>query len=453
MVKIHLLKNKKSIFVFLGVLLLLVIGLVFSIKLYKQDNVPEYLQKIYLNQKISYVGDKHYKVGSTDIYVAQISVGNTELYQIFEKWIEIYEGREWENDKYRFFSTDENPKLLKDVGTITPPQDASQALNTDFFLQDITGDGIDELFIRVLNSASNLSEWEILKLEDSNLVNITIKGQKDNPTWVTFDNAGNKGNLIWLDWHGSDQRGRSFYKLEGNELVLDIGVRIKFVTIDDYDYCDVSSGKDYKDFTFIERIDCSKIRRDENNSYNFDRYFHLTSEQILFLNQVYKAKSDSKLSTLAQTYSDHCDSIIDTATLSRVKDFNGLLQNAKDNNTLKTTPEGKVIAIPCSKGVYQDSYLPVFYDGNIYTPMTFTHIDSDGKRTEQNTAESFNYNTESDVFSYHSMGNGMNSCWEDGEYKLIDHKLVLQKIIEDSDCEDADGKQDESNVIYDVNNQ
>lgn len=433
--------------VIFGLILLsvaLVLWLAVSIEIYKRDNAPDYLQKIYSNQNISDAGDKHYKIGSKDLYTARISIGGTVLYQIFEKWVELDdEGKEWTNGKYRYFTTEEEPKLLKEVGVFTPPQDANEALNTNFLLQDITGDDVEELFMRVLSSGSNLSEWEILKLDGDTLVNITIQGQKENPTWVTFDKVGNRGGYVWLEWHSSDMRGRNLYKLDGNELILERTVRIKFV--DGADDCDVSvKDGDDTDFTFVERTACENIPRD--GSLNFDRYYFLIPEQILFLSQLYNAKSDPKLSVLAEAYSDNCEAIINTAILAGVRDFNGLLQSGQ----VHETSDGEVRILPCGRGAYQDWELPVFYDGNTYTPLTLTHIDSAGKRTEQSTAVSLGYNKETDTFSYHGGGNGVHSCWEEGEYKLVGRKLVLQKFTADFDCEDADGKQDEGEVIFDI---
>jgi hypothetical protein len=305
--------------------------------------------------------------------------------------------------------------------------------------------------VRALSSGSNLSEWEVLKLENSELVNIMVKDQKDNPQWVEFDDIGNRGDRVWLRWHGSDMQGKDLYNLEGNELVLMKSVRIKFIDANDGgDDCEVSvRDGDSTDYVFVERIACENIARD--SSLNFDRYFFLIPEQIVFLNQLYNAKSDPKLSVLAHAYSEQCEDIINTAILAGVRDFNGLIQSAERDRPVKITSEGKVLILPCGRGAYQDWDLPVFYDGNTYTPLTLTHIDSDGKRTEQSTAVSLGYDPETDTFSYHAAGNGVHSCWEEGEYKLVGRKLVLQKFIVDDDCEDADGEQDEGEVVFDIN--
>jgi hypothetical protein len=118
-------KNKKIALALFAFLLVCGLAVLAS---FNKGNAPDYLHKIYPDQEIRDTGDKQYRVGSDDIYVARISIGDTVLYQIFEK----------SNDKYRFFTTDEKPRLLKEVEVITPPQNADEALNKNFFLRDVT---------------------------------------------------------------------------------------------------------------------------------------------------------------------------------------------------------------------------------------------------------------------------------------------------------------------------
>lgn len=407
-----------------------------------QTENPSYLQKIYPEQEIKDVGDKHYRVGTDDIYVARISVGGVVLYQIYEKT----------NSRYRFFTTEEEPRLLKEVEVVTPPNDADEALNRNFFMRDITEDGIEELFVRVLRSGSNLSEWEIIKPEGGALASITIRGQKDNPLWVEFDEIGTRGSTVWLDWHGSDMQGRNYYRLEGNELVYEKGVRIAFANGSEECRVSVSNAGD-ADFTFIETKLCAEITYAEDNKLAFDRYFIQSPDQLAFMTELYYAKSNPNLSYLAQVYDKECEVPNGAATFGGAKTFRDLLQRAEAAEALKITSEGhKVLIIPCGQGAYQSWYLPAYYDGNTYTPIALASIDRDGKRQVYRTATELYYSAETDTFSYRGAGNGMHTCWQEGQYKLVGKELVLQKYIADWDCEDADGEQDEGEVIYDINN-
>lgn len=120
------------------------------------------------------------------------------------------------------------------------------------------------------------------------------------------------------------------------------------------------------------------------------------------------------------------------------------------NRPPKTTPEGKVLILPCGRGVYQDWDLPVFYDEYTYTPLTVEVVGEDGKRITDQTATEFGYNPQTDTFTSHAKGNGVNSCWTEGEYKLVGRELVLQKFSADWDCEDLKGRDYEGEVIYDI---
>jgi hypothetical protein len=435
--------TKNSVVIGLGlVLVFLIFCLAFSTKSRNADNSLT----VTPHEEVLDVKEKQDEITSKETYKAQIKIGGIVLDQIFEKWTDE---DDWEYGKYRFFTTDEEPKLLKEVPIFTPPIDADEALNTNFFLRDITGDDIEELFMRILRSGSNLSEWEILKLEGGSLVNITVKGRKDNPTWVTFDDIGNRGDYVWLDWHGSDMRGRTLYRLEANELVEVSSVRIRFAN--GGDECSVSvKNENDTDFIFVEGVMCENIRR-EDGTLNFGKYFLLDLVQIRFLSTLYEAKSNPKLSTLAKTYSEHCEAITDTAIVAGVDGFYGLIQEAGVNRPTKTTPNGQVLILPCGRGAYQDWDLPVFYDGNTYTPLTVEVIGEDGERITNQTATEFGYNIQTDTFTSHAKGNGVNSCWTEGEYKLVGRELVIQKFSADWDCEDQKGRDYEGEVVYNIN--
>lgn len=418
-------KSKK---VLLALFVLLLLSGLVAAAFFTESGSPDYMQKIYPDQQVRDAGDKHFKVGSMDVFVTRISIGDTVLHQIYEK----------DDEKYRFFTTEEEPRLLKEVEVITPLQNADEALNKNFFLRDITNDGIEELFVRVLNSGSNLSEWEILKLEDGALVNIAIKGQKDNPNWVEFDKIETRGSRIWLSWHGSDMKGWNSYELEGNELVFQRTVRLTFKN--GSDMCDVSVFKLHDELAqFIETFPCNEDR--------YEYYLLATPEELNFRADLFSAKSDPALEYLAQTYDQTCDRNPIEPVLRKVSTFRGLVQSAEQ---IKPSTDGThAIILPCGRSAYQSWFIPVLYDGSAYRPLKAPTLTEQGETQLIDSLADLWYDPETDLFGSATKYNGLNTCWDTATYKLVGKELVLQKFEADWECDDGemDGK-----VIFDVNN-
>lgn len=407
------------------------------------------------NRSILSEDSERENVDYTDLYEKEIEIGNTKLRLEVKTATFIGEdGHHWLNGEYRFYSTDKKPKLLATVASLIPPEYNEEHDEDRFFsMKDITGDDVPEILVLVLKSGSNLREWEVLQLEDDSLENIIIKGNKDNPNWVEFDDIGMQKGRVWTLWHGSDMRGANLYALEGNELVLEKTARYTFKN--GSDDCDVSiKNAGDAEYTFIKRVSCS-----DEGKYptSLIHYFLRDPQSFQLMSELYDALSDPKLALFARTFLDQCDTVIASPTYysNRNVSLAEMLRRLNEYEPMKITPDGsKVLIMPCIEGAYQTADMPILYDGVSYTPLSMKQIvDTDGEQVDSYTATGFGYNPQTDIFSYHWAGNGAHSCWGDGEYKLVGRELVLQKFIADWDCADVKGRDYEGEVVYDINKQ
>jgi len=176
------------------------------------ESIPIPLTKIYKNSKIEAQEEQYfYKIDLKDFYAKEIEINSTILFLTVENYQD-------QGGIYRFYSLDNDPKLLKEIVSYIRPENSDQALSKNIFTKDITGDNVPEILILIEQSASNVSEYEILTLHNSSLENIVIAGQKDNATWVNFDEISYKVGRVVRTWHGGYERGQTIYTLDGNTL-------------------------------------------------------------------------------------------------------------------------------------------------------------------------------------------------------------------------------------------
>lgn len=213
------------------------------------------LSKIYGSSKIEDKGD-YYLVDSKKVYSKTIQGEDSKLLLIAES------GED--GGIYRFYTLEEPPKLLKEVEIFGQFRDSEEVFKRGFFEKDITGDSINELFIKVLISGNNLAWYEIFRWEEGALVNLKRAGEKSN--LVDFDDINYENDHITMTWHAVDASGKTSYDLKDNLLVpvKNIGF---FHINNTEDQCEVRENKVYDEFIVLEKEKCSILGT------NFDPYF------------------------------------------------------------------------------------------------------------------------------------------------------------------------------------
>lgn len=381
----------------------------------------------------------------SDLYTKQIEIGNTKLnLEVKTATFTDEDGHDWLSGEYRFYSIEKKPKLLATVPSLIPPRyDLEDGEDPLLTTKDVTGDSVPEIFVLVLQSGSNLREWEILQLKNGSLENITIKGQKDNPKWVEADDIYYVDGYVVLHWHGTDMRGAIRYILDGNELVLDKSVRQTFGN-GAPDSCDVSmKNANESEYTIID-ASCE----DPRYPTSLHRYFNFSPERIARLAELYTLRSNPTFSNIATAYREYCPTELEGATFLGAKSFVDLVQRVERKYPVDS---GEILYIPCIQGAYQSSYLFTLFDGNTYTHLEVPTILADGERKLKPRIGEPSYNPATSIFTDYVASNGMHSCWAAAEYKVVGREVVLQKFTADR-CEYEEGEVDEGEkVIYDIN--
>ena len=339
-------------------------------------------------------------INYTDLYTKEIKIGDATL-RLIVKIVTVHDdNRDWLNGEYQFYSVGEQPELLAKIVSLIPPEYSGET-NIDPFLstKDITGDEIPEIFVLVERSASNLSEYEILKWENGSLVNIILENSDSG--WVDFDNIAYKDGYIELMWHGPTAAykvGRNDHALEGNTLRL----LQSFV----FDFSDTPGKCVVKvkhigepEFAIIDRTEIKNCAPEIDA---FDVYIN-SSPKVPneFERSVNLTLNDLQWEPLASIFKKTCSiggyvgtgSGFDPGSLT-FKEFISYAGPVKEfpNN------EAKVFIFPCTPGSYQTGYMAALYDGVTYQPLKVTLIDENGKQYESYTGTEMSYNSEKDEF-------------------------------------------------------
>lgn len=227
--------------------------------------IPITLAKIYKDERIEPQQDQFsYLIDGTYLWAKEISVGNTSLFLVVEKQQQEYDGRTFYSGTYRFYSSGAEPKLLKEVDLLMPPDNSSKVFDGYLSAKDITGDGIEEIFIKREISSSNLIRYEGLRAENGQLSNITIEGNKD----LVFDEINYEGGYVYTTWHGGYEIGKIRYEWQGNNLVPVKSVGF-FITPPSYnsENCEIRVSERGGMEKVVGVENCDKIQG------NFDPYF------------------------------------------------------------------------------------------------------------------------------------------------------------------------------------
>lgn len=161
------------------------------------------------------------------------------------------------------------------------------------------------------------------------------------------------------------------------------------------------------------------------------------------------ALTEPKWKALAIIFKETCDvGAVGTATLGNSRTFKGLVQSVEP---IKENLNGEsLIIIPCSQGAYQSSYIIALYDGKTYEPLQIPSVSEDGIINYHYSGVEVGYDPNTSIVSTSASFNGMRTCGDSAESKLIGKKLILQKFAADWDCEDQEFNEE---VVYDISSE
>ena len=201
-------KNLKSLIFVTGVVILGLILFNKSLNTKPTESIQKALSVIFSESKITPQEDlHHYKINSKDYFIKSIKSNYQDI-------LVVAENKTKYSSTYSFYSDLENPRKLIEVESL-PLSDASTTFNKNFFLKDITGDGIEEIFVVFESTGYGLSGYTVLRHIDNSLETMTI----DNDTLVHFDEIEYKNSEVSMISHGSGFRGKAFYEINENNLI------------------------------------------------------------------------------------------------------------------------------------------------------------------------------------------------------------------------------------------
>ncbi len=208
-------------------------GLAFFLLIKNNDPVKVALSKIHANQQVQKEAT-HYRVNSTDVFAKEIS---SNLLVTVENYKEG-------GSLYSFYSNLNNPVKLITVESFLAPKTQQEAFEALFFEKDITGDGVKECFIKLQTTGNSLSGYAALRLVKNSLVRI----RGESSSIIEFDEINYENGKITTLVHDVDFRGKAFYRLEGDKLILikTIGFFLVPNIEGIYEVRERTAGNDYK---------------------------------------------------------------------------------------------------------------------------------------------------------------------------------------------------------------
>ncbi len=392
-------KNKKIILAFSA--LLLIVG---SIWFYNevQDPAPPILRAIYPHFQIDKFSDDpyHYSFGNYDgfefdFYAKEIVVGNVPFFLTVENK---------PNDRsiYRFYAIGLEPESVIETEWGLSVTSSEEAFEKNLFFDDITNDGIDEVFIRTRSEEGHLG-YTIYREWQGSLRPIELASNFED--WINVKYLGYENDGAYFVTATSDDPENETY---------DEAHKQKYYLRGDF---------------FVSEQDVEKQKQVE-----------------AFGNDINIALANPKWSSLALAFNENCERLPGSVLNGKGLPFRAMIE---DMDPVKSLSDGsKVYIIPCMLHAYQTSEMPAIFDGDTYEPIKINEMDYDGNRSESYTTVGLYYDPTQDVFTTYYKGRGMGDCGSSSVFKLVEKELVLQKMEADKEC---DGEY-EREVIFDINN-
>lgn len=204
---------KKNYNIITGLIVVAVVtmGVMFLFVNKQQKESSTILSEIFPDATIQTLeGVNHYNINSSEYYTHELKVGQNKVFLVIENY-------ENQGSIYRFYSFDLHPKLLKEVNSLIPVEILMENFEKSFFVKDITGDGLEELFIAIQYPGSSPGSYVVLQWDEGSLVEIKITGTESGV--VEFDEITYESGYVYMTWHGTYEQGKIRYEFKNKSLV------------------------------------------------------------------------------------------------------------------------------------------------------------------------------------------------------------------------------------------
>ncbi|MEK7138015.1 MAG: hypothetical protein AAB787_00760 [Patescibacteria group bacterium] len=247
--------KKNSIKLLFTVIVVVFVGFVLfykNIGTETNTTLIEALSRIFPGSKVIPQGSSHhFKVNSKDYFAKIFKNNNRDIVVTVEN--------NNHSSVYSFYGGLVNPEKLIDVNSI--PVSSEGDFDKGFFQKDITGDGIDEIFVTFESTSKSLNGYTILHWAGDKLVNLL----GDNAI-LHFDEISYKDGLVAITEHDLDVRSLLIYQLDGSSLIPVRAITFKLT--------DRTKGDEYEVIKTIKDGSSQIIDRKKGNIWtdSFDPY-------------------------------------------------------------------------------------------------------------------------------------------------------------------------------------
>lgn len=157
-----------------------------------------------------------------------------------------------------------------------------------YFLKDITGDNIPEIFVMMDRNAKASRWYKVMQFRNGTLEYITVEGTESGT--IDIDSVEYKDGLVYTTWHGNFERGMEQYTLQGNMLV-----RVKGVGLYITGYNDTSCHVRQVNIRQDQSVSFTEIDFIENcNLWTEDLYRYFDMQHTGVERAAFKPKEDTR---------------------------------------------------------------------------------------------------------------------------------------------------------------
>ncbi len=209
----------------LGIVL---VGVILFLNTLKENNntSQNFLDRIFPGSKVKIQKNPyHYKIDLKDYFIKKISIGTQDFLIIF--------GNETSYSSiYSIYTNSGNPVKLVQIESI-PASSAKEALEDNFFEKDITGDGVEELFLKIFTTGKGQNAYNILRLVNNKLETMTTKewSTENKTDIILFDAIEYRNGSVVIIEHDLDVRSMLRYEVDGNLLVPSSSITFKLTDL------------------------------------------------------------------------------------------------------------------------------------------------------------------------------------------------------------------------------